>query len=181
MILNNYTDTEIKAILKTMVILCDTREQKNQHIKQFFDTEKRRYQDKTLSTGDYTAVIPANKDMGIYKPLYFDKSIVIERKGSLEELSGNFTRGRERFKRELTRANADNMEFHLMIEGSSFTDIINHNYKTELNENAFLGTLLSLQCEYGFNLMFVQAADAGLYIERLLYYHVRKTLLNGGL
>lgn len=181
MIIGNYTDTEIKAILKTMVILCDTREQKNQHIKQFFDIKKRRYQDKTLITGDYTAVIPANKDMGIYKPLYFDKSIVIERKGSLEELSGNFTRGRERFKRELTRANADNMEFHLMIEGSSFTDIINHNYKTELHENAFLATLLSLQCEYGFNIMFIQPADAGLYIERLLYYHVRKYLLNGGL
>lgn len=181
MIIGNYTDTEIKAILKTMVILCDTREQKNQHIKQFLDIEKRRYQDKTLSTGDYTAVIPANKDMGIDKPLYFDKSIAIERKGSLEELSGNFTKGRERFKRELTRANADNMEFHLMIEGSSFTDIIQHNYKTELHENAFLGTLLSLQCEYGFNIMFIQPNEAGLYIERLLYYHVRKRLLNGGL
>ena len=179
MISNNYTDTEIKAILKTMVILCDTREQKNQHIKQFFDSSERRYQDKTLRTGDYTAVIPANKDVGIDKPLYFDKSIVIERKGSLEELSGNFTKGRERFKRELTRANANNMEFHLMIEGSSFTDIINHNYKTELHENAFLGTLLSLQCEYGFNIMFIQPADAGLYIERLLYYHVRKYLRGG--
>ena len=179
MIIGNYTDTEIKAILKTMVILCDTREQKNNHIKAYFKQRGIQHQDKTLRTGDYTAVIPANKDMGILKPLYFDKSIVIERKGSLEELSGNFTKGRERFKRELTRANADNMEFHLMIEGSSFTDIINHNYKTELHENAFLGTLLSLQCEYGFNIMFIQPNEAGLYIERLLYYHVRKYLKGG--
>ena len=172
-----YTDTEIKEILKTMVILCDTREQKNNHIKAYFKQRGIQHQDKALNFGDYTAMIPASPEMGILRPLFFNQSIVIERKGSLEELSGNLTTGRERFRNELTRATGS--AFHLMIEGASFSDIINHNYKTELHENSFIGTLLSFQCEYGFNLMFIQPNEAGLYIERLLYYHVRKYLKGG--
>jgi len=172
-----YTDTEIKEILKTMVILCDTREQKNNHIKAYFKQRGIQHQDKALNFGDYTAMIPAAPEMGILRPLFFDQSIAIERKGSLEELSGNLTTGRERFRNELTRATGS--AFHLMIEGASFSDIINHNYKTNFKETSYLASLLSLQSEYGFNLMFIPPKEAGLYIYQMIYYHVRKTLTKG--
>lgn len=177
MILYRYTDTEIKKILKTMVILCDTREQSNQHIKDYLDKHSIPYKDTALNTGDYTAMIPASPEMGILRPLFFDQSILIERKGSLEELSGNLTKGRERFKDELTRASKT--EFHLMVEGSSFSDIIKHQYKTQFSEKAFIASLLSLQSEYGFNLAFIEKENAGLYTYQMIYYHVRNILSKG--
>lgn len=175
--LYRYTDTEIKKILKTMVILCDTREQNNRHIKGYFEIKSYPYQDKALNFGDYTAMVPAFPEMGILRDLYFDQSCVIERKGSLNELSGNLTQGRERFKDELIRSSV--AEVHLMIEGNSFSDIINHKYTTQFKETAFVASLLSMQCEYGFNLMFIDAKNAGAYIYLILYYHIRKLLMKG--
>lgn len=173
--LYRYTETELKKILKTMVILCDTREQNNRHIKNYLENKLIPHQDEALNFGDYTAMVPANEEMGILRPLFFDRSIVIERKGSLEELSGNLSQGRERFKDEMTRATC--ADVHLMIEGNSFSDIINHRYATQFNEKAFLGSLFSLQCEYGFNLSFIDQKDAGQYIYLILYYYVRKILM----
>ena len=172
-----YSDTEINKILKTMVILCDTREQVNIHIKGYLDKKGIAFQDKALNFGDYSVMIPAYPEMGILRPLFFDKSIVIERKGSLEELSGNLTKGRERFKDEFTRASQ--AEVHLMIEGKGYTDIINHNYNTLFNEKAFMASLFSLQCEYGFKLSFVEPVHSGLYIYWVFYYYIRNTLLKG--
>ncbi|WP_286944777.1 ERCC4 domain-containing protein [Acetobacterium sp. UBA5834] len=161
----------------TMVILCDTREQANDHIIGYLKKKEVPYQSKALSFGDYSAMIPADPDMGIMRDLFFDRSCVIERKGSLEELSGNLTNGRERFKDELTRASK--AEFHLMIEGKSFSDIINHRYTTQFNEKAYMASLLSLQSEHGFNLTFIDRNDAGKYIHLFLYYHVRNKFLKG--
>ena len=119
--LYRYSDTEIKKLLKTMVILCDTREQNNTHLTSYFKKNAIDYRDKALNYGDYTAMIPANPDMGIIRDLFFDQSIVIERKGSLEELSGNLTNGRERFKDELTRSASS--QLHLLVEGGSYSEI----------------------------------------------------------
>lgn len=175
--LYRYTDTELKKLLKTMAILCDTREQSNDHITDYLKKKEVPYQSKALSFGDYSAMIPADPDLGIMRPLFFDQSVVIERKGSLEELSGNLTNGRERFKDELTRASK--AEFHLLVEGRSFSDIIAHNYTTQFNEKAYMASLLSLQSEHGFNLAFIDRNDAGLYIYSFLYYHVRNKFLKG--
>jgi ERCC4-type nuclease len=160
-----------------MVILCDTREQENTHITGYLKKKDVPYMSKALSFGDYSAMVPANPEMGIVRDIFFDHSVVIERKGSLEELSGNLTNGRERFKDELIRASK--AEFHLMIEGKSFSDIINHRYTTQFSEKAYMASLLSLQSEHGFNLAFIDRNDAGLYIYSFLYYHIRNKILKG--
>jgi ERCC4-type nuclease len=160
-----------------MVILVDTREQSNYHITGYFDKRGIAYKSKALNYGDYSAYIPADPELGIVRPLYFDQSIVIERKGSLEELSGNLTKGRERLKDELTRASSS--QFHLMIEGGSYAEIINGEYLTDFKPKSYLASLLSLQCEYGFNIHFTDKQNAGLLLYQLIYYHVRKTLMKG--
>ncbi|KNZ41395.1 ERCC4 domain-containing protein [Acetobacterium bakii] len=175
--LYRYTESETKKILKTMIIICDTREQNNQHIKSCLEKKSIPYQDKALNFGDYSAVIPAHPEMGILRPLLFDRSVVIERKGSLEELSGNLTQGRERFKDELIRSTG--ADVHLMIEGRGYEDIIKHNYQTKFSEKAFISSLFSLQCEFGLKLAFVEPEYSGLYIYWVLYYHVRNILLKG--
>ncbi|ABS42733.1 hypothetical protein [Clostridium botulinum] len=53
-----FTDTEIKKLLKEkFMILYDTREQKNQHILNYFDEKKVKYKRKKIDEGDYTAII----------------------------------------------------------------------------------------------------------------------------
>lgn len=160
-----------------MVILCDTREQSNHHIKSCLDHKKIMWKDKSLSFGDYSAMIPSDETLGIIRPLHFDNSIVIERKGSLEELSGNLTQGRERFKDELIRAKGS--EVHLMIEAKGYGDIINHNYNTLYNEKSFIASMMSIQCEYGVRVAFIEPKNAGFYIYSILYYFARNVLLKG--
>jgi len=98
-----YTDKEIKELLKSLVILIDTREQENTNIIEFLERKKVSYKTKALNFGDYSFFLPENKELGIQRDLYFDREIVIERKGSLSELAGNLTKDRERFEKELIR------------------------------------------------------------------------------
>lgn len=170
-----YTENEAKEILKNMVILCDTREQKNEHIIKALEKIKAPYKSYKLDTGDYSAMLPANPGMGIFRPLYFDRSIVVERKGSLNELSGNFTKGRERLRDEFSRARG--IQLHLLIEGASYGDILAHKYDTQLGEKAFFASLVSFQQRYHLNVSFIEKENAGAFIYLLLYYHVRDYLI----
>ena len=101
--LYRYKDKEIEEIIKSIVILIDTREQENSHIKDYFDKKKIVYKVQKLDYGDYSFYIPKNEALGISRELYFNDIVCIERKGSLEELSGNFTKDRARIEEELSR------------------------------------------------------------------------------
>ena len=59
---------------------------------------------KSLSYGDYSFYIPKNDSLSIPRDRYFDKKIIDERKGLLEELSGNLTKERDRLEKELSLA-----------------------------------------------------------------------------
>ena len=52
-----YTDTEISSKLKQLKILCDTREQVNEHVTGYFDKNKVPHTTRKLDTGDYSAMI----------------------------------------------------------------------------------------------------------------------------
>ena len=95
-----YTDKEIKELLKSMVIIQDSREQEASHITKWFDEKKISYVTQKLETADYSFYIPANAELGIVRDMYFDDKIVIERKNSLEEISSCFTTTRMAFENE---------------------------------------------------------------------------------
>ena len=96
-----YTDKEVEEIIKSMIILVDTREKKMDHITEYFDKAKIPYKKKALPYGDYSFLVPQNESLSIPRDLVFYNDIVIERKGSLEELSGNLTKERDRLEKEL--------------------------------------------------------------------------------
>ena len=54
-----------------------------------------------MSFGDYGLLVLKNEEYGIMHDLLLDYAV--ERKGSLEELSGNFTNDRDRIKYEFWR------------------------------------------------------------------------------
>ena len=72
-----YKDSEIEKILKSIVILIDTREQENSHIKDYFDKKKIAYKPQKLDYGDYSFCIPRNEALGISRELYFNDIVCI--------------------------------------------------------------------------------------------------------
>lgn len=178
MIYNKYTDTEIKKLLSSITILIDTREQKINHIIKYFDEKEIKYRIEKLDHGDYTCMIPKNEELGINRDMYFTDLISIERKGSLEELSGNFTSDRSRIENEFIRSKG---KVILLIEDSSYEDIINWEYKTKYKPKSFIATLKAFESRYGLHTNFIKRAYVGNFIYFTLYYAVREILKNGKL
>jgi ERCC4-type nuclease len=171
---NYYTDKEQKELLKSLVVLIDTREQANGHILEYLDKKKIKHKNKKLDYGDYSFFLPPNQELGIIKPLYFDDEIVIERKGSLTELSGNLTKDRERFEKELIRK--QEAKFYLMIENGSWEMIDQQKYRTEYRPASFKATLLSYMARYDINIIFRHKDCAGEFIHATFHYHLREVL-----
>ena len=97
-----FTDTEIKKLLKeNLVILYDTREQKNDHILNVFNKKGIKCKREKIDEGDYIGIITARPEMGIYRDLYFN--VAVERKNSVDELIGSI-KDADRFEDEFNRS-----------------------------------------------------------------------------
>jgi len=168
----NRTDYTIeKYLLKTAIVLVDTREQENQHILDYLDKIKVAYQVQKLEYGDYTLLIPTNKEQGIECDMILD--FAVERKGSLNELSGNFTNDRTRIEEEFWRGK-DNLA--LVVEDGSLDKILAHEYRTQYNEKSFVATLLTFWHRYNVPPIFVSKENSGKIIYAILKYKLREEL-----
>lgn len=167
-----YSDKVIKQMIKQMVILIDSREKANGHIIDYLAKNCIPYEVTTLSYGDYSCKIPTSTG-----DIYFHDSVVIERKNSLEELSGNLTRDRERFEREFLQAGNDGCKVYLMVEDmGGYSNIINHSYKTEFKPNAYMASLKAWESRFGLNVQFISREYAGFYILSTFKYFVKEVL-----
>lgn len=169
-----YTDKEIKSILKSMVVLVDTREQKNSHILEGLKTLKVQHQDYAMSFGDYSFYIPKNEEYGIVRDMYYDRQCVIERKNSLTELSGNIAQKRKEFENEFLRGVG--CQTVLMVEGGSYEDILDQNYRTMLKPGSFFSSLITFENRYNIKTVFISKNYAYKYIYSHFYYYLREKL-----
>ena len=171
--LHKYDDKELKTLLSSIVVLVDSREKENRHILEGLDSRHIQYQTQGLNYGDYSFMLPMNIELGIVRDMYFNNQIVIERKGSLEELSSNLATYRDRFEAELLRCRG---KMILMIEGSSYQDIFYHSYNTKLSEKAFFTSLMSFKARYDIDIEFVDSQFSWYYIYNVFYYYLRNYL-----
>lgn len=162
-----YSDTEIKNKLKELVVICDTREQRGEHITEYLDKKKIPYITRALETGDYSAML-GNQTL--------EGEVIIERKGSLNELVGNFTADRERFEREFLRAKANGIKIYLVIEDCSWCDVVTGNYTSKTKPASAVASLISWSVRYNVTVFFTRKADSGHLIYSLLYYTAREAL-----
>ena len=170
-----YTDKEKQQLIDSMVMLVDTREKKNQDILAFWDKKGIKYKTKKLDYCDYSFMIPANDDLNIPRDIYFDKRIAIERKGSLEEISGNLTNGRDRFEKELSLAPERKL---LLIENGSFEDIATGNYNTQYNKKSFMAGLFTFFFRYNLPIMFMPNSNCtGIFIKLYFEYYFKTIIL----
>ena len=90
-------------------LISDTREKKNQHVLDYFEAVGIKYEIAKLDFGDY---------MDAYRP-----GIVIDRKQNIAELAKNVSgKDRDRFVRELERANAAGSQLVILVEQNRYKD-----------------------------------------------------------
>lgn len=166
----HYTDKEISELLKQLTIICDTREQVNEHVTGYLDGKKIPHITRKIETGDYSATIG---DMTL------EHDVVIEKKNSIDEIAGNFTADRQRFEDEFTRAKAEGLKVFLLIENCSWSDIFLHNYRSKLKPQSLIASLLSWQVRFNITVIFCKPNETGQIIYGILYYAAREALKKG--
>lgn len=165
----HWTEAALKAELSKLTIICDTREQ-DTHCEEFFKKQSIPHITRKLDTGDYSAQLG---DMTL------ERSVAIERKGSLDELCGNMTSDRDRFEREFLRAKAHGMHIYLIVENASWTDIFLGNYRSKLSSKSLTGSILSWLARFDVTLVFCKPNETARLIYGILYYWAREELLYG--
>lgn len=169
-----YTDKEIDEIVKSMIILVDTREQVNEHILSVFDKNKLTYKKKALDRCDYSFYIPANDKFNIPRDLYFDKEIAIERKASLDEIANNWTKERDRFEKEMALAPKEKV---LLIENCNYEDILKGNYRSQYNKKAFIASLHTFWFRYNMPVFFMpDKTFSAIFIKKYFEYYLKSYL-----
>lgn len=171
------SDAEIKEILKTLTIVCDTREQENAHIINYFDKRNIPYVKEKLDFGDYSCFIPKNEKLGIMQNAYLNSAV--ERKASIDEICGNLQKDTSQaFINELIRSQQGN--FVLMVEQIDFyTKLLTGDYRSEYDRRALLARLKTFEARYNFNIVPVQKNEAGNWIYYRFYYEARNLLKQG--
>jgi ERCC4-type nuclease len=163
-----------------MVILIDTRENpKAEGYERRCKSFGVPYERKRLLYGDYTY----NFTLPNGKPAYEDDTVsgavVIERKMSLDELSGNLCQEFDRFNREFRRAIDHDASVYLLVEEATWEKIYGHKYNTKFNERAYTKRLLRLAAEYDVKPIFCRRETSGLLIKDILERELKIRLMRG--
>jgi len=169
-------DKELKAAIKAMRIIVDTREQKNQHILDYFNAKKIPYVFRALEYGDYSCEIELNPEHyhetepSKPKTVSLEKYIVVERKNSIDELAGNLKQDKNaeagdsrRLEREFIRAKADGCNVVLLLENFSFDRVfkgsIEGNYRTQMLPSVIASNLNTFVARYDLHLLTLNNND----------------------
>lgn len=172
--MGKYTAPQIEKMLNSLVILVDTREQDNEKSKMRYEGFNRPFERKKLNVGDYCG--KWQNECSAWNMM--DNITVVERKQGLTEICNNFTKDRERFKREFERAKEDGCRVHLIIEQDNYERLFSHKYRSKLLPQSLIASLLSWSIRYNFQIHFCKAETSGRLISEILHYELREWLLN---
>lgn len=171
---------EIADALQTFRIIADTREQNTPKAAERFAAFAVPVVRATLNYGDYcgTVTLPDGQEV-LDTSAKISPACVIERKMSLDELAGCFTRGRDRFRREFERARDVSAKIYLLVENGSWEAIIRHRYRSRLHPEAFRASLTAWMVRYDADVIFCKADTSGLMIKEILYRDIKERLERG--
>lgn len=142
------------------MILCDTREKKNQHVIRYFERYGIEYDIRKLDVGDYM------NDC--------NSKLTIDRKQNLDELCGNLcSPDKSRFWREVRRAKAERIKMIVLIEhGSGFKtlqDVPNWEGKyTKVTGRQLYNEICRCHIAYGVEFFFCEKRETGKRINEIL-------------
>lgn len=154
---------EISDVLKTLVILVDTREQDTELFRKRISKFRFPVERIALDSGDYGAKVqlPTGE--------WHEIAAVVERKMNIDELCMCFGRERDRFARELQRAQDAQKRVYLLVEGASWENILAGKYRSLMHKNALLSTLLIWEARYDYKIIMCDNLTTGKMINDILY------------
>ena len=146
-----------------MVIQVDSREQKYDHVTNYFDSQGIKWVKSKCVVGDY---------VNLENPM-----VVIDRKKDLQEVAGNVCQQHERFVRELELANELGYKMIVLVEEPNITTLTNvcswYNWRKKKNPKAVSGRtlykiMLTMSQKYGVEWQFTTKQNCGRRIVELL-------------
>ena len=166
---------EIRDTLASMVVLVDSREKDTPALGKRLNATGRPVERVALTSGDYSCKIVLPDGTGVN----FSNKISIERKLGLVELCTCFCKGRERFTREFERMKAMGGRMYLLVENASWEDVYSGRYRSQMNPNALVASILAWQARYQTSLIFCKAETSGKLIGDILYREAKEALERG--
>ena len=160
---------DINAVLDSMTVLVDSREQDTARSRWRYASIGLPVERCTLDYGDYSynATLPDGQKIynlsGRIQP-----TVSIERKMNLDELAACFASGRDRFEREFIRAKEASAKMWLLVEGGSWEWIYDHKYRSQINPLSFAGSILAFCSRYDLRLIFCTERTTGRIIRGIL-------------
>lgn len=167
-----------REILETFRIIIDNREHNTPRAAERYAAFGK-YEKATLSYGDYCGNVQLPSGAVYNTSETVLPRCVIERKMSLDELAGCFTRGRDRFRREFERARNAQAKVYLLVEGGSWEAIMNHRYRSRFRPEAFKASLTAWMVRYDASVVFCKTETAGPLIREILYRDMKERLEKG--
>lgn len=146
-----------------MVIQIDTREQKYDHVVNYFDSQGIKHVRSKCVVGDY---------VNLENPM-----VVVDRKKDLQEVAGNVCQQHERFVRELELAKELGYKMYILVEEPNITKVEQvfgwYNWRRKKNPKAISGRtlgkiMLTMSQKYGVEWVFTTKANCGERIVELL-------------
>ena len=173
--------------IEKLVVKIDNREKKNMNITSRFQLLNIKWMPCTLKYGDYSFE---------YDGKSYEKILVIEKKSSLTELSGNICQGRIRFETEFSKAKADNCKMILLIEdekarekmklriamenaGIDLETKYRKTWRTKCTGNGMVGSIKALKDRYDLDLIFCSKRKTASEIIRIFQDYLKELLENG--
>lgn len=167
-----YSPFELDQALQSMTILVDTREQDTPALHKRLNGLGCTYERQKLDCGDYGAAYTDRDGQRALLP------VAVERKMALDELCCCFTRERDRFKREFERARDANIKFYLLVENASWENVLAGKYRSKLNPEALIASVLAWSIRYGFQVIFCKPESTGKLIYKIMRYELKERLEN---
>lgn len=151
-----YSVIDFDEWLSKITLVIDTQEKQIKHILDCLKNMGVNYTFQKLESGDYT-----------YFCENYHSNVVIERKNSIEEITQNFGKFRERFENEFSRTDK---KVSLVIESGSYNDVIFHNYCSDYNSKSLLHSFLAFEERFNLKTYFVSKRTFTGFILKLLYF-----------
>ena len=171
---------EIKAVLDSMTVLVDSREQDTSRARWRYASIGLPVERCTLDYGDYSYNATLPDGSRIYD--LSDRirpTVAIERKMNMDELAECFSRSRDRFEREFERAVEAGAQMWLLVEGGSWENIYDHRYKSMMAAQSLSGSIFAFSRRYNMRMIFCSERMTGRIIRGILARDLEDRLKGG--
>lgn len=166
------TPKEMEYVLESITLIYDSREHQTDALWERLKAVGFKYKRQGLKFGDYTAEYTLND-----KVYSLQNECVIERKMSLDEICGNFTKGRARFEKEFEKAVKAGAKVHLIIENGNYEKILKGSYRSRLNSNSLYSSLIAFCDRYNITVHFCKPETTPTLMRKIFYHHIRNKLM----